>query len=545
MNHILTVNVEDYFQVGAFSHLIPVQEWDRFENRIRRNLEITLGLLEQYGASATFFLCGWVAEKHPEVLRDIVGSGHELGAQTYYQQPISAFPPAAFRDDIQRSKALLEDLTGRQVSGFRIGRGWLDPGLGWPFEMIAAAGFVYDSSVCPRGWLRASKPALLTVHEMQLKHRKLVELPISTWPVFACAIPFAGGNYLRQLPLWFIEHAFNRWAESRTDPLVAYFHSWELDRTQPEIAAAGLIQRLRHYRNLDVMRHRLKAMLSSYTFVSAARFLEISAPRVVRNAPERRQEGASSVGTVEHSAQPTRMTLVIPCYNEEESIPYLKKTLSAFVERARGSLVLSYVFVDDGSTDATWQRLRDHFGDYDNAQLVRLDKNQGIATAILTGARNANDDLVAVIDADCTFDPVQLLNMLPHVKDGVDVVVASPFHTSGSTLHVPPWRLLLSRGATMLYRGLMRNKLTSYTSCFRIYRRELIAEMEVSNGGFCGITEILARLDLENRTVVEVPAVLQVRLLGQSKIRLLQVIGNHLRLLAKIFAARFLAIDLL
>lgn len=97
----------------------------------------------------------------------------------------------------------------------------------------------------------------------------------------------------------------------------------------------------------------------------------------------------------------------------------------------------------------------------------------------------------------------------------------------------------------MLYRGLMRNKLTSYTSCFRIYRRELIAEMEVSNGGFCGITEILARLDLENRTVVEVPAVLQVRLLGQSKIRLLQVIGNHLRLLAKIFAARFLAIDLL
>ena len=153
-------------------------------------------------------------------------------------------------------------------------------------------------------------------------------------------------------------------------------------------------------------------------------------------------------------------------------------------------------------------------------------------------------DLVAVIDADCTFDPHQILNMLPLLGDGVSAIIASPFHNHGTVMHVPPWRLLLSRTAALMYRQVMHNQLTSYTSCFRIYRRALIVGMEIDNLGFCGVTEILARLDLDGHQVVETPAVLQVRLLGQSKIRLVRVIFDHLRLLTRIILARYFAIKM-
>lgn len=150
MNNILTINIEDYYQVGAFSHLIPYREWERFEDRIRRNTDSALELLRDTDTTATFFVSGWIAEKHPEVLRAIASNGHEIASQGYYQQSIRNAPPDVFRDDVRRSKQIIESATEHQVLGFRVGRGWIGPDDLWALDILSREGFIYDSSVCPR-----------------------------------------------------------------------------------------------------------------------------------------------------------------------------------------------------------------------------------------------------------------------------------------------------------------------------------------------------------------------------------------------------------
>lgn len=237
----------------------------------------------------------------------------------------------------------------------------------------------------------------------------------------------------------------------------------------------------------------------------------------------------------------TFVSLVVPCFNEEASIAYLERTLSEFSDTTAGKLRLEFVFVDDGSTDATWEKLNTAFSDRENSKVVRHDRNLGIASAILTGARQCSAELVAVIDADCTFSPFQIEQMLQLMTDDVTVVVASPFHSKGAVRNVPAWRLLISRTAAFMYCQIMRNKLSSYTSCFRIYRRPSISHMKVRNTGFCGVTEILARLDLAGHSFVECPADLQVQLLGESKIHLFRVTFDHLRLITRLLGARLFA----
>ena len=144
-----------------------------------------------------------------------------------------------------------------------------------------------------------------------------------------------------------------------------------------------------------------------------------------------------------------------------------------------------------------------------------------------------------MIDADCTFDPAQLPAMLALMTDGVDVVSASPAHDAGAMKNVPRWRAAMSRGAAMLYRRVLRQRLSSYTSCFRIYRRSVVAGMVLSEPGFCGVAEILGRLDLAGRQIVEFPALLETRVLGQSKIRVARTVRDHLRLLARLAACRW------
>ncbi len=151
---------------------------------------------------------------------------------------------------------------------------------------------------------------------------------------------------------------------------------------------------------------------------------------------------------------------------------------------------------------------------------------------------------MAVLDADCTFDPDQLPAMLDLLKDDVDVVSASPAHAAGAMKNVPRWRAALSYGAAALYRRVLRHRLTSYTSCFRLYRRRVIAGLTLSEPGFCGVAEILGRLDLAGCRIVECPAVLETRVLGYSKIRVLRTMQDHVRLLLRLAACRWLGLPL-
>lgn len=546
--HIVTINVEDYFQVGAFSQLIPYAHWERFEGRVKRNTETTLALLAQTRNRATFFASGWMAENQPAILRTIVEHGHELACQGYHQQSVRELPPSAFRTDLQRSRKALEDATGRAVQGFRIGRGWIGPDDLWALDVLAEEGFRFDSSLCPRGRQFAREPGRFIVHRHRGPSGELWEVPVSAARIGGVAVPFSGGNYVRQLPEWPVREAAVRWTERREGPLVMYFHIWELDTEQPNISAASWLQRLRHYRNLAAMPGRMRHFLERYPFTSISDYLSLAdeaAPLPAATTAGGADDVPAHVPSQPGPAEGARdLTVVVPCYNEEASLAYLDRTLAAFAEAHRAALRLRFVFVDDGSTDATWDRLETLFGRRRDCTLLRHARNRGIAAAIVTGIARAESELVAVVDADCTFDPMQLGEMVRLMGPDVAAVAASPFHASGRVANVPPWRLALSRGAAFLYRCVLNHQFSSYTSCFRIYRRSAVADIGVWKSGFCGVAEILARLDLAGHRLVECPAALETRVLGQSKINLLRTIADHLHLLGRLACARWLGIPL-
>ena len=174
------------------------------------------------------------------------------------------------------------------------------------------------------------------------------------------------------------------------------------------------------------------------------------------------------------------------------------------------------------------------FGDQSNCEIVRHQQNRGVAAATLTGIEHAKTEIVCVIDCDCSYDIENLGRFIPLLDEGVDLVTASPYHKDGGVLNIPGWRLLLSRGASVLYRMVLKTKLATYTACFRAYRRSAVVDLEVSNERYLGITEILALLDQRGCRIIECPAVLEPRLFGQSKMKVLMTIGGHLRLLAKL-----------
>lgn len=231
---------------------------------------------------------------------------------------------------------------------------------------------------------------------------------------------------------------------------------------------------------------------------------------------------------------PPNVSVVVPCCNEEESLPQLLAALSRLAQRHGARYNFEFVLVDDGSQDRTGEMLQAAQRDNARIRTVRHDCNRGIAAAIQSGVRGAAHPVVCSLDADCTYDPELLVSMIPMLTDDVDLVTASPYHPLGRVHNVPAWRLALSRGASRLYRLLMKHKLHTYTSCVRVYRRASIIDLSLENDGFSGVAELLWKVERQGGRIVECPATLDVRRYGQSKIRLVQVIWGHIWLLAKV-----------
>jgi glycosyltransferase involved in cell wall biosynthesis len=234
----------------------------------------------------------------------------------------------------------------------------------------------------------------------------------------------------------------------------------------------------------------------------------------------------------------TPVTVVVPCFNEELILPYLANTLRSVKRDLSPHYSLRFIFVDDGSSDGTWASLEELFGHVPNCLLLRHSENQGVAAAILTGMRSADTNVVCSIDCDCTYDPHQLRRLIPLLTDEVDMVTASPYHEEGEARNVPAWRLFLSKSLSRLYRLVLHHSLATYTSCFRVYRRSSVSDLQIRNGGFLGVAEMIGRLDLQGGAIVECPAVLEVRLLGRSKMKTLNTIVGHLALLARLGKTR-------
>ena len=534
--HLLTVNVEDYYHVQAFNKYIQRTRWQRFESRIELTTQRSLDLLAEHDAKATFFVLGWIAEQFPELIRRIADAGHEVGVRGYYHRGVHEMTPEEFAADAERARRAVEQATGRRVNGYRLADGWLQPDDLWALDALAELGFVYDSSIAPIRDSFAGEPLRLAPHEHRNGHHSLLELPISCGKILGVRVPVAGGNYLRQLPKFFTRRAQSKWVRDYPTPMVAYFHTWELDPEQPRLAAGGRLNQLRHYRNLGKMPERLGELMRTYRFGSCADYLNL--------APEAAPVGETLIALTpsSHSLsvrfvppdERKPISIVVPCFNEELIVPHLRNTLDEVRERLGQAYHVTCILVDDGSADATWPALKRAFGDRDGYLLLRHDVNLGIAAAIMTGIRGANTEIVCSMDSDCSYDPLKLAELIPLLTTGVDLVTASPYHPAGGVKNVPAWRLKLSKGCAWLYRRVLRTNLHTYTSCLRVYRRSTIAAIPLTHNRYLGIAELVGRLDLAGKQIVEHPAVLECRLHGRSKMKTVRTILGHLKLMLRL-----------
>jgi dolichol-phosphate mannosyltransferase len=234
-----------------------------------------------------------------------------------------------------------------------------------------------------------------------------------------------------------------------------------------------------------------------------------------------------------------RVAIVVPLKDEQDGLPSLLVELDALDAhlRARGVCATEFVFVDDGSTDRTWALLQEGLASRPLAHLVRHPHNQGVAAAIRSGMLATDAPVVASIDGDLSYDPAELEPMLPLLA-GADLVTASPYHAAGGVRNVPAWRLVLSRTLSWCYRRLLRSDVRTWTSCFRLYRRAAVVELPLDNPGFLGTAELLVRVLRNGGCVREHPCVLEARLFGASKMKVLRTIRGHLRLLWQVARGR-------
>jgi polysaccharide deacetylase family protein (PEP-CTERM system associated) len=542
--HVLSVVLEDYCHVGPVSRIVPPDYWHRFESRVHRNTELTLDLLDEVGAKATFFVLGWIGEHQPEVVAEVARRGHEIASKGYFHRSIRDLSPQQFREDVRRSRDALESAANVPVRGYRIPRGAFGEGDLWALDVLAEEGFAYDSSIRPFGFESTKQPFRRFIHRHEHAGRSIWEVPLSTWKLGPLTLPISGGNYLRQLPHFFIRHAIEQWVHEQSSPLVFYFHIWELDPEQPRISAVSRLERVRQYRNLHAMEERIRHYLRQYRFGTIAQHLRLPAATL---DPARARPAVTPAAEkpVVAASGPARarmaISVVVPCFNEEATLGYLANTLDSFARSVRDDYQVSFVFVDDGSSDRTWDRLNELFGQRPDCEVVQHPRNRGIAAATLTGIRHSRSEIVCAIDADGTFDPHQLKEMIPMLKPDVDAVTASCFAEHGQVMNVPGWRMALSKGASALYRMVLHNKLSHYTSCFRVYRKSAVAQLSLRNERYVGITEILSTLDLQGSKIVEYPAVLEVRLLGNSKMKIMKTIWGHLQLIGYLVGERLSA----
>ena len=266
MLNALSVDVEDWFQVGAFERTIQRADWDVLAHRVEANTDAVLDLFAQARVKGTFFTLGWVAERYPALMARIAAAGHEVASHGYDHARVFTFTPDQFRADLRKAQAILEDASGQKVTGYRAPSFSIDARTPWAHEILAEEGYAYSSSVAPirhdhYGWPQSPRFAWKPVAGSQL-----VELPVTTAKWGGRTLAAGGGGFFRLLP-----YAFSRWAIRQVNgeagrPAIIYFHPWEIDPDQPRVSDAPLRSKLRHYSNLSVMAPKLRRLTRDFAW---------------------------------------------------------------------------------------------------------------------------------------------------------------------------------------------------------------------------------------------------------------------------------------
>ncbi len=259
----MTIDVEDYFQVSALAPYIPRTEWDTRECRVERNVDEILQMLDHHDVKATFFTLGWIAERYPHVVRSIVDNGHELASHGYAHQRASDQSPEVFFDDVARAKALLEDLSGAAVVGYRAPSFSIGEANLWAFDCLERAGHRYSSSIYPIVHDHYGMPdAPRFAHQVH----GLLEIPASTFRLMDRNWPASGGGYFRLFPYELSRWMLNRVNARDGQAAMFYFHPWEIDPGQPRIPGISAKTRFRHYVNLEQMQPKLDRLLGDFAW---------------------------------------------------------------------------------------------------------------------------------------------------------------------------------------------------------------------------------------------------------------------------------------
>jgi polysaccharide deacetylase family protein (PEP-CTERM system associated) len=270
----LTIDVEDYYMVSAFADVIKFEDWNIFESRVERNTYKILQLLDQRHVKATFFILGWVAEHHPQLVRDIKSGDHEIACHGYNHRLVYDMSPEAFRKDIRVAKDRLEDVTGVQVIGYRAPSYSIVKNTLWALDVLIEEGFLYDSSIFPIRHDRYGFPeAERFPHFIRRTNGDIMEFPPSTYRILKQNIPIAGGGYLRLFPLNVTRQAIRYINSKDNKPAIIYIHPWEIDENQPKINGKWQ-SRLRHYVNMRSTMPKLEIFLNEFRFQPLAEFLQ-------------------------------------------------------------------------------------------------------------------------------------------------------------------------------------------------------------------------------------------------------------------------------
>ena len=262
MLNALSVDIEDWFHVGAFEKTIRREDWDGLACRVEANTDAVLDLFAAGGVKATFFTLGWVASRYPALMRRIAGAGHEVASHGWDHIRVFTMTPQQFADDLARTRKMLEDTSGIAVTGYRAPSFSIDKRTPWAHQVLADAGYAYSSSVAPvvhdhYGWPEAPRFAFRPVAGSEM-----IELPVTTAKFAGRTLAAGGGGFFRLLP-----YGFSRWAFKQVnaagEPGIFYFHPWEIDPDQPRVPDAPMRSKIRHYTNLDVMAAKLNRMMAA------------------------------------------------------------------------------------------------------------------------------------------------------------------------------------------------------------------------------------------------------------------------------------------
>jgi peptidoglycan-N-acetylglucosamine deacetylase len=266
IRNALSIDVEDYYQVQALSGVYQMADWESCESRVERNVDCLLGLLDETGTKATFFTLGWIAERHPGMIRRIVASGHELASHGYCHRRVDGQTPEEFRADIRLTKAILEERGGVPVRGYRAATFSVTAETGWAFKVLEEEGYGYSSSIYPVKHDYYAFPDAPRFAFRPAGTARLWELPIATVRVGTKNLPCGGGGYFRFLPYALTRAALKRINRADGAPVVFYLHPWEIDPDQPRPPGVPLKSRIRHYLNLSRTAPRLRQLLRDFAW---------------------------------------------------------------------------------------------------------------------------------------------------------------------------------------------------------------------------------------------------------------------------------------